>query len=160
MGGLAGAVFTAPGVFAQPRRRAQLRIGYLSPAAANGLEEGWLGEFLATLSRRGHAGSAVTVVPRFADDQLERLPSLATELLNLDVDILLTFATPASLAAKTATSTIPIVMIAVGDPVGVGLVRSLSRPEANVTGLTLRTAKALGLTIPPSLLVRADQVVE
>jgi len=84
------------------------------------------------------------MVPRFADDRLERLPSLATELLNLDIDVLLTFATPASLAAKRATDRIPIVMIAVGDPVGVGLVSTLNRPEANVTGLTLNNVDSAG----------------
>jgi len=81
---------------------------------------------------------------RYAGDRLERLPTLATELVRVRADLLLTFATQATLAAKAATAAIPIVMIAVGDPIGVGIVRSLNRPESNITGLALSNVDTAG----------------
>jgi putative ABC transport system substrate-binding protein len=66
----------------------------------------------------------------------DRLPDLAAELVRLKVDIIVAVATPSSAAAKHATDTIPIVMIAAGDPVEVGLIASLARPGGNVTGLS------------------------
>ena len=73
---------------------------------------------------------------RSADGRDERFPELAVELVHLPVDVILTRGTPATLAAKRATSTIPVVVTGVGDPVGQGLVASLARPGANVTGLS------------------------
>ena len=73
---------------------------------------------------------------RWADGKYERFPELITELVALNVDIIVTAATPAALAVKRATVRIPLVMAAVGDPVGTGLVESLSRPGGNFTGLT------------------------
>src|SRR5262245_531274 len=74
---------------------------------------------------------------RFADNQLDRLPDLAAELVRLNVDLIVTMGTLAPLAAKRATSSIPIVMTSAGDPLGSGLVTSLARPGGNVTGLSL-----------------------
>ncbi|PYM69781.1 MAG: ABC transporter substrate-binding protein, partial [Candidatus Rokuibacteriota bacterium] len=86
---------------------------------------------------------------RSADGRDERFPSLAAELVRLKVDLILTRGTSAALAAKNATGTIPVVITGVGDPVGQGVVASLARPGANVTGLsTLVTeiyAKRVGL---------------
>jgi putative tryptophan/tyrosine transport system substrate-binding protein len=79
-------------------------------------------------------------VQRYAEDRLERLPRLAAELVNLHVDVLVTIATPATLAAKAATATIPIVM-STGDPVGVGIVQSLNRPGGNITGVALNNVE-------------------
>jgi putative ABC transport system substrate-binding protein len=73
---------------------------------------------------------------RWAEGHYERLPVLAAELVRLRVDLLVTSATPATLAAKQATTTIPIVMTVVGDAVGSGLVASLARPGGNVSGIT------------------------
>ena len=73
---------------------------------------------------------------RAAAGQYERLPALAAELVRLRVDVLLAVITPAALALKQATTTIPIVMTGVGDPVGSGLVASLAHPGGNITGLT------------------------
>ena len=73
---------------------------------------------------------------RWADGRYERLPELTAELVKLNVDVLVTVGTPGALAAKQATSTIPIVLAAVGDPVAAGIVDSLARPGGNVTGLT------------------------
>jgi len=73
---------------------------------------------------------------RYADNKLDRLPALADELVRLKVDVLVTPGTPAAIAAKNATRTIPIVFFRVSDPVPLGLVDSLSRPGGNVTGFT------------------------
>src|SRR5262249_28592063 len=74
----------------------------------------------------------------------EQLPSLVKELLGLNLAVLVTAATPASLAAKVATNTTPIVFVAVADPLSVGLVASLARPGGNVTGLSLLTSDLSG----------------
>jgi putative tryptophan/tyrosine transport system substrate-binding protein len=73
---------------------------------------------------------------RYADGQVDRLPELVAELINLKVDVIVTAVTPDALAAAKATKTIPIVMAATGDPVTTGLIASLARPGGNVTGLT------------------------
>jgi putative ABC transport system substrate-binding protein len=82
-------------------------------------------------------GENVVFEPRFAENRLERLPELATDLVRLKVDVIAAAGTLAPLAAKQATSTIPIVMTAAGDPLGSGLVASLARPGGNVTGMSL-----------------------
>jgi putative ABC transport system substrate-binding protein len=73
---------------------------------------------------------------RFAEGQTERLPALAQELVGSKPDVMLVSTTPGNLAAKAATSTIPIVMVSVADPVGTGIVASLARPGGNITGIT------------------------
>ena len=73
---------------------------------------------------------------RDAEGKLERLPALAAELVALKVDVIVAPSTPAAVAAKQATKTIPIVFAVAGDPVGSGLVTSLARPGGNVTGLS------------------------
>jgi putative tryptophan/tyrosine transport system substrate-binding protein len=84
-------------------------------------------------------GEDFLVAYRFAEGAEGRFPGLAAELVGLPVDVIVTWGTPATLAALKATSSIPIVMSA-GDPVGAGLVASLARPGGNVTGLSSRTA--------------------
>jgi putative tryptophan/tyrosine transport system substrate-binding protein len=81
---------------------------------------------------------------RGAEGQYERLPDLAAELVRLKVDVLLAVITPAALAAKQATTTIPMVMVGVGDPVGSGLVASLARPGGNITGLAVLDPEIVG----------------
>jgi putative ABC transport system substrate-binding protein len=73
---------------------------------------------------------------RWAEGNYHRFPALIAELIALEVDVIVTAGTPASLAVKKATSSIPVIMVAVGDPVATGLVASLSRPGGNITGLT------------------------
>jgi ABC-type uncharacterized transport system substrate-binding protein len=82
------------------------------------------------------AGDNVAIEYRFANGELERLPALAAELVRLGVDVIVTVANPSIVAATTATTTVPIVMIGGVDPVSTGLVASLARPGGNVTGLT------------------------
>jgi putative ABC transport system substrate-binding protein len=82
-------------------------------------------------------GRNLVVERRYAENQPERLPELAAELVRLNVDVIVATRTLGPLAAKQATSTIPIVMTASGDPLGSGLVASLARPGGNVTGMSL-----------------------
>ena len=155
-------------------------------------------------------GENLVIAYSFAEGKYDRLPALAAELVRLEPRVIVAVPTVAARAARDATTTIPIVMLFVGDPIAEGLIVSLARPGGNVTGLTLtptreifakqlqllkeavprarpiaflwnpanpaelsveqptklelvinlRTAKTLGLTIPSSLLLRADQVIE
>ena len=89
-------------------------------------------------------GSNVTIDYRFADQQFDRLPGLVRELIGLKVDVLVTFVTQASVAAKDSTKTIPIVIVGVADPVGAGLVSSLAHPGGNVTGNSSMSAETAG----------------
>jgi len=89
-------------------------------------------------------GQNIVLEPRWAQGQHDRLPALANELVRLHVNVIVAAATPASLAAKAASSKIPIVIVAVGEPVKTGLVTSLSHPGANVTGLSLLTLDLSG----------------
>jgi putative ABC transport system substrate-binding protein len=89
-------------------------------------------------------GRNIAVEPRFAEGRHERLPGLADDLVRRKVDVIVAAATPASRAAHAATRTIPIVIVAVGEPVKAGLVASLARPGGNVTGLSLLTPELSG----------------
>src|SRR6476620_1143479 len=110
------------------------RIGYLSPARLPQLLEA-LPDGLRELGYM--EGQNIVFDYRFADSQAKTLDELAAELVSLGPDIIVTVASGAALAAKRATSTIPIVMATVGEPVGIGLVSSLARPGGNITGVTL-----------------------
>jgi putative ABC transport system substrate-binding protein len=112
------------------------RIGFLGNSTA-ALEANLVEPFRQGLRERGYVeGQDVVVEYRWAEGQYERFPELIAELIQLKVDVIVTAGTPAALAVKRATTTIPLVMIAVGDPVGTGLIASLPRPGGNVTGLT------------------------
>jgi len=110
------------------------RIGYLEPGTASG-NAVLLDGFRQELSKLGwFEGKNITIEYRFAEQKNERLPELAAELVRLKVDLIVVASSPPALAAKKATTTIPIVMTNAGDPVGAGLVASLARPGGNVTG--------------------------
>ena len=79
-------------------------------------------------------GTNIVIEYRWAEGHYERLPELAAELVRSNVDLIITHATPGSLAAKRATTTIPIVMALIGDPVATGVVASVARPGGNITG--------------------------
>jgi len=97
------------------------------------------------LSELGYIeGKNITFEYKWAEGKVERLPDLAAELVNLNVDVIVTYTTPAIKAVTQATKTIPIVMAAVGDPVAAGFVASLARPGGNVTGLSNRSPELGG----------------
>ena len=101
------------------------------------------GQWVATLVRRLHElgwieGRTVAIEYRWAEGRTERFDEIAAEFVRRKVDVIVTSATAAIVAAKQATSVIPIVFAAAGDPVGTGLVASLSRPGGNVTGLSIQ----------------------
>ena len=112
-----------------------LRIGYLDASTASGSAV-LVEAFRQEMSKLGWIeGKNITIEYRFAEGKNDRLPELAADLVRLKVDLIVVAGTPAALAAKAATTTIPIVMASGGDPVGAGLVASLARPGGNVTGL-------------------------
>jgi putative ABC transport system substrate-binding protein len=112
------------------------RIGYLDPSTAAGSAI-LLEVFRQELSKLGWIeGKNIAFEYRFAEQKLERLPELAAELVRLKVDLIVVPGIPPALGAKKATTTIPIVMVSIGDPVGQGLVANLARPGGNVTGLS------------------------
>jgi putative ABC transport system substrate-binding protein len=117
---------------AQPAGRLY-RIGYLTPGS-NAID---LESFQAGLSGLGWVeGRSFVIEKRFGATTQEGLRTLAAELAAIHVDVIVTISTPAALAAKQVTSTIPIVMAGSSDPVELGLVASLARPGGNITGLT------------------------
>ena len=119
------------------------RVGYLLGSTRE--QEPALEAFLEGMRALGYVeGQNLVMEYRAAEGQYERLPALAAELVRLKVDVLLAVITPAALAAKHATTTIPIVMMGVGDPVGSGLVDSLARPGGNVTGLASLDPELVG----------------
>jgi putative ABC transport system substrate-binding protein len=112
------------------------RIGFLDVSNASGMA-GLLEAFRYELNKLGWSeGKNITIEYRFAEQKNERLPELAADLARLKVDLIVAISGPSVLEAKGATTTIPIVMVTVGDPVGEGLVASLARPGGNVTGLS------------------------
>ena len=112
------------------------RVGYLSTPTRESVEHG-LAAFLRTLRELGWIeGQNLIIEYRWAEGNVERLPALAAELVRYKVDVIVAPAGSAALAAKNATSSIPIVMIFASDPVEMGLVASLRRPGGNITGTT------------------------
>src|SRR5262245_33712944 len=112
------------------------RIGFLDNSTASGSAV-LLEPFRQEMRKLGWIeGKNITIEYRFAEQKRERVPELASDLVRLKVDLIVVSGTPPASAAKKATTTIPIVMTNVADPVGAGLVASLARPGGNVTGLS------------------------
>jgi putative ABC transport system substrate-binding protein len=174
---LAGLAIAWP-LAANAQRSAMPVIGMLGSTSPQGFA-GAVAAFRQGLEESGfHEGENVAIESRWADDQLNRLPALAAELVQAQVAVIAVIGgLPPSLAAKDATSNIPIVFATSADPVKSGLVASLRRPGGNLTGATtlnvelgpkrlefffinLKTAKMLGLTIPLALLGRAEELIE
>ena len=124
-----------------PQGQKQARVGYLTPAPQVDREK----LFRDELAKLGWVeGRNLTIEYRNANGSFERLPALCEELVHLRVDVIAAFVTQASLAAKEATRTVPIVMIGVADPLGAKLVPSLARPGGNVTGTSLASVDIIG----------------
>jgi putative ABC transport system substrate-binding protein len=112
------------------------RIGFLGNSTSE-LEANLIGPFREGLRELGYIeGKNIAIEWRWAEGKYERFPGLIAELIGSKAELIVTAGTPASLAVKKATTTIPLVMIAVGDPVGSGLIASLAHSRGNVTGLT------------------------
>jgi putative tryptophan/tyrosine transport system substrate-binding protein len=140
-----GAILVAlyfPAEAQQPKkipRTAYLAAGSLSS------QLGWVEAFRHGLRELGYIeGQNIIIEYRYAEDRYDRLPDMAAELVSMKVAAIVTASTPAVLAAKQATSTIPIVFAAISDPVGAGFVASLARPGGNITGLTILAPELSG----------------
>lgn len=112
------------------------RIGFMGNSTA-ALEVNLVNSFRDGLRELGYEeGRNIVIEYRWADGKYDRFPALVAELLAAKPDVIVTAGTPAALAVKKGTTTVPLVMVAVGDPVGTGLVPSLARPGGNLTGLS------------------------
>lgn len=133
--GIAAAAFTAGAASGQTGKR---RIGFLSGADPNAaVQRNSLDPFRQTLRELGHVeGQNLEIHYRWADGRAERLPGLVEELLRLPSDLILAFGPGPALTAKKATTTVPILAIAVDDPVETGLVADFARPGGNITGIS------------------------
>ena len=124
-------------VTAQAQTTAKMpRIARLSPSSAAADVPVLTGFRQGLKEHRWVEGENIAIEYRFAEGKIDRLNELAAELVRLKVEVILSGATVGALAAKRATSTIPIVMVTTGDPVAAGLVASLARPGGNLTGVT------------------------
>ena len=136
VGTVAGGLLAAP-LAADAQQAGKVpRIGFLGTRSPSDTSPR-LDAFRQALRELGWVeGQNIVIDYRYAEGRLDRLPDLAAELVRLKVDIILAVNTPGVAAAKNATETIPIVMIAVRDPIGTGLIASLARPGGNVTGVS------------------------
>jgi putative ABC transport system substrate-binding protein len=132
-----GVLILATCISAQAQQLKKLpRIGFLDPTS-RAVSEARIEAFRQGLRKFGYTeGKNIAIDYRFAEGRSERLHDLASELVHLKVDIIITRAIPGAVAAKQATTTIPIVFVGVADAVGAGLIASLAHPGGNMTGLT------------------------
>ena len=133
-------MLAVPSVSRSQQQRGVRHIGFLAgrsrPTPAD--PDPYYEAFVDQMRRLGYVeGKDLAIEWRFADGRYDRLPQLASELVKMNVEVIVTHARPGTQAAQRATSVIPIVMTAVGDPVGNGFAKSLARPRGNITGLSL-----------------------
>src|SRR5918994_4870647 len=136
-----GVLCLAPFAARAQQGRRVYRVGMLETTSLRANAENFE-RFRKGMEERGYVeGPSLVIAYRSAEGRTERFAELAAELVGSKVDLIVTRGTPATLAAKAATSEIPIVMTAVADPVESGLAASLARPGGNVTGLTSATTE-------------------
>jgi ABC-type uncharacterized transport system substrate-binding protein len=139
---------------AQAQQPAMPVIGLLSSVTARQWAP-FIAAFLQGLNEVGFVeGQNVATEQRWAEGQYDRLPAMAADLIQRRVAVIAALTTPAAVAAKAATATIPIVFTTIGDPVQIGLVTSLSRPGGNITGVTY-----LNVEVAPKLLELLHEVI-
>jgi putative ABC transport system substrate-binding protein len=151
----AGALTAPLGCFAQQQTKVW-RVGFLASRHVDFVDSDYYyGPFRQGMRELGYVeGKNVVIEWRSAEGQFERLPGLATELLNLKVDVIVTAGTPATRAAQKVTTTIPIVMGSVADPVDNGFIKSLAQPAGNITG----SSSMAGDVSPKQLEILLDMV--
>ena len=136
---IAGALLAMPGFSLAQQGSKVWRVGYLGGGMGTAA---YNGEFPLAMRELGYeVGKNLVIEWRFANGDFNRLPALAQDLVDKRVDVIIGAGTPSTRAAQQATSTIPIVMSLVGDPLGSRFVASLARPGANITGLSLANAE-------------------
>ena len=140
-----GAAATAWPLSARAQQSVKQRtIGFLGSSTPSAMSQ-WVAAFVQRLRDLGWIeGGTVTIEYRWAEGRSSRAAEIAAEFVQLKVDVIVTYGTSPVLAAKQATSVIPIVFAAANDPVGAGLVASLARPDGNVTGLSVQQVDAAG----------------
>ncbi len=128
---------SSPHPSARPKQAGKIyRIGYLAVPPVTPQSDYWE-PFLQGLRELGYAeGKNLVIERRYSEGKNERLPELAGELLQLQVQVIVTFASLATEAARQRTKTTPIVMVSVADPIGAGFIASFARPAGNITGLS------------------------
>lgn len=143
---LLGSAMAAMPAHAQQSAKAPT-IGFFGSSTASAMEQ-WIAAFIQRLRDLGWIeGRSVAIEYRWAEGRNERYAEIANELVRLKVDVIVTYGTPSTKAAKRTTAVIPIVFAAAADPVGSGLVSSLARPGGNVTGLSLQQSDIVGKKI-------------
>jgi len=140
---LAGAALAAPFAAAAQDARSVPRIGFLGNSTA-ALEANLVGPFREGLRELGYVeGRTIHIEYRWAEGNYDRLPALIAELIAAKVEVIVTAGTPAALAVKKV-GTVPLVMVAVGDPIGSGLIKSFAHPGGIATGLSSMTPELEG----------------
>jgi putative ABC transport system substrate-binding protein len=142
------ALLATPGAAEAPQTGRVWRIGFLGVANAVAFERSIEAIRLGLRDHGYVEGRNVTIEFPWAEGRYDRLPALAGELVRLNLDVIITHGVPGTLALTQATSTIPIVMAAIGNPVEGGAVASLARPGGNITGSAFLSAEAATISIP------------
>ena len=133
---LAGCLLAAPLAAEAQQAGKVYRIGFLSGSSAVASRP-YIEQFRLGLRELGYVeGQSIIIEYRWAEGQQDRLPQLATDLVQIAPDLIVAATAPSAMAARNATASIPLVMVNVGDPVALGFAASLARPGKNLTGLT------------------------